>query len=242
MTTESSRLIVAGIPVEVVRKDIRNLHLGVYPPHGRVRVAAPLVISEDAVRLAVIDKLAWIKQQRRQFQGQPRQSRREMVNGESHYFQGRRYRLTLRERDAPLRVTLRGLGTLELQVRPDTTADQREALLQRWYRDQLRRALPPLLDTWQNTLEVELAGWDIRRMKTRWGGCNPQARRVWFNLELAKKPPQCLEYIVVHELSHLRVRRHDAEFVALLDRHLPTWRLLKALLAREPLGHETWSC
>ena len=242
MTTESSRLIVAGIPVEVVRKDIRNLHLGVYPPHGRVRVAAPLVISEDAVRLAVIDKLAWIKQQRRQFQGQPRQSRREMVNGESHYFQGRRYRLTLRERDAPLRVTLRGLGTLELQVRPDTTANQRETLLQRWYRDQLRRALPPLLDTWQNTLEVELAGWGIRRMKTRWGGCNPQARRVWFNLELAKKPPQCLEYIVVHELSHLRVRRHDAEFVALLDRHLPTWRSLKARLAREPLGHETWSC
>ncbi len=242
MTTESSRLIVAGIPVEVVRKDIRNLHLGVYPPHGRVRVAAPLVISEDAVRLAVIDKLAWIKQQRRQFQGQPRQSRREMVNGESHYFQGRRYRLTVWERDAPPRVSLRGLGTLELQVRPDTTADQREALLQRWYRDQLRRALPPLLDTWQNTLEVELAGWGIRRMKTRWGGCNPQARRAWFNLELAKKPPQCLEYIVVHELSHLRVRRHDAEFVALLDRHLPSWRSLKALLAREPLGHETWSC
>lgn len=242
MTTESSRLIVAGIPVEVVRKDIRNLHLGVYPPHGLVRVAAPLVISEDAVRLAVIDKLAWIKQQRRQFQGQPRQSRREMINGESHYFQGRRYRLTLRERDVPPRVTLRGLGTLELQVRPDATADQREALLQRWYRDQLRWALPPLLDTWQNTLEVELAGWGIRRMKTRWGGCNPQARRVWFNLELAKKPPQCLEYIVVHELSHLRVRRHDAEFVALLDRHLPTWRSLKALLAREPLGHETWSC
>ena len=242
MTTESSRLIVAGIPVEVVRNDIRNLHLGVYPPDGRVRVAAPLVISEDAVRLAVIDKLAWIKQQRRQFQGQPRQSRREMVNGESHYFQGRRYRLTLRERDAPPRVTLRGLGTLELQVRPDTTAKQREALLQRWYRDQLRQVLPPLLDTWQNTLEVELAGWGIRRMKTRWGGCNPQARRVWFNLELAKKPPQCLEYIVVHELSHLRVRRHDAEFVALLDRHLPTWRSLKVLLAREPLGHETWSC
>lgn len=102
--------------------------------------------------------------------------------------------------------------------------------------------MPPLLDTWQNTLEVELAGWGIRRMKTRWGGCNPQARRVWFNLELAKKPPQCLEYIVVHELSHLRVRRHDAEFVALLDRHLPIWRSLKLLLAREPLGHETWSC
>ena len=242
MSIESSRLIVAGIPVEVVRKDIKNLHLGVYPPHGRVRVAAPLVITDEAVRLAVIDKLSWIKKQRHQFQNQPRQSRREMVNGESHYYLGQRYRLTVLERAAPPRITLRGLATLELQVRPGTTAGQREALLQRWYRDQLRSVLPPLLDAWQKTLEVELAGWGIGRMKTKWGSCNAEARRVWFNLELAKKPPRCLEYIVVHELIHLRVRRHDAEFMALLDRHLPTWRSLKALLGQEPLGHETWAC
>jgi hypothetical protein len=242
MSIESSRLIVAGIPVEVVRKDIKNLHLGVYPPHGRVRVAAPLVITDEAVRLAVIDKLGWIRQQRRQFQSQPRQSRREMVNGESHYYLGQRYRLTVLERAAPPRITLQGLATLELQVRPGTTAGRREALLQRWYRDQLRSVLPPLLDAWQKTLEVGLAGWGIRRMKTKWGSCNAEARRVWFNLELAKKPPQCLEYIVVHELIHLRVRRHDAEFMALLDRHLPTWRSLKALLGQEPLGHEAWTC
>ena len=242
MSIESSRLIVAGIPVDVVRKDIKNLHLGVSPPHGRVRVAAPLVITDEAVRLAVIDKLSWIKKQRHQFQNQPRQSRREMVNGESHYYLGQRYRLTVLERAAPPRITLRGLATLELQVRPGTTAGQREALVQRWYRDQLRLVLPPLLDTWQKTLEVELAGWGIRRMKTKWGSCNAEARRVWFNLELAKKPPQCLEYIVVHELIHLRVRRHDAEFMALLDRHLPTWRTLKALLGQEPLGHDAWTC
>ena len=241
MSIESSQLIVAGIPVEVVRKDIKNLHLGVYPPHGRVRVAAPLVITDDAVRLAVIDKLGWIKKQRRQFQNQPRQSKREMVNNESHYYLGQRYRLKVLEHNAPPKVALRGVATLELQVRQGMTADQREAILQHWYRDQLRDMLPPLLDAWQNTLGVELTSWGIRKMKTKWGSCNANACRAWFNLELAKKSPLCIEYIVVHELIHLRVPHHDAQFAALLDRHLPTWRQARDLLNHEPLGHEEWS-
>lgn len=190
MTTEVRDLTVSGIKVEVVRKDIKNLHLGVYPPHGRVRVAAPLVISDDAVRLAVIDKLGWIRRQKASFAAQPRQSQREMVNGESHYFLGQRYRLRVHERDAPARVAVRGIASLDLFVRSGTTADQREAVLLRWHREQLRALIPPLLEKWQPMLGVQVADWGIRQMKTKWGSCNHASRRVWVNLELAKKPVQ----------------------------------------------------
>ena len=135
----------------MVRKDIKNLHLGVYPPHGRVRVAAPLVVSDEAVRLAVIDKLGWIKRQKAKFAEQPRQSQREMVNGESHYFLGRRYRLRVHEQDAPARVAVRGVASLDLFVRPGTSAEQREAILLRWHREQLKGLIPPLLEKWQTT-------------------------------------------------------------------------------------------
>ncbi|EFK97778.1 hypothetical protein LDC_0167, partial [sediment metagenome] len=161
MITEASpairRITVAGIKVEVVRKDIKNLHLGVYPPHGRVRVAAPLVVSDEAVRLAVIDKLGWIKRQRAKFAEQPRQSQREMVNGESHFFLGRRYRLRVHEHNAPARVALRGIASLDLFVRLGSSAEQREAVLLRWHREQLKALIPPLLEKWQPTLGVQVA-------------------------------------------------------------------------------------
>ena len=240
MTTEVRDLTVSGIKVEVVRKDIKNLHLGVYPPHGRVRVAAPLVISDDAVRLAVIDKLGWIKRQKASFAEQPRQSQREMVNGESHYFLGQRYRLRVHERDAPARVAVRGIASLDLFVRSGTTADQREAVLLRWHREQLRALIPPLLEKWQPMLGVQVADWGIRKMKTKWGSCNPASRRVWFNLELAKKPVQCLEYIVVHELVHLLERHHNDRFAGLIEAHLPQWRQYREMLKKAPLGHEEW--
>ncbi|HNC50751.1 MAG TPA: SprT family zinc-dependent metalloprotease [Accumulibacter sp.] len=240
MTTEVRDLTVSGIKVEVVRKDIKNLHLGVYPPHGRVRVAAPLVISDDAVRLAVIDKLGWIRRQKASFAAQPRQSQREMVNGESHYFLGQRYRLRVHERDAPARVAVRGIASLDLFVRSGTTADQREAVLLRWHREQLRALIPPLLEKWQPMLGVQVADWGIRKMKTKWGSCNPASRRVWFNLELAKKPVQCLEYIVVHELVHLLERHHNDRFAGLIEAHLPQWRQYREMLRKAPLGHEEW--
>ncbi len=240
MTTEIHHLTVSGIKVEVVRKDIKNLHLGVYPPHGRVRVAAPLVVGDEAVRLAVIDKLGWIRRQKAKFAEQPRQSPREMVNGESHYFLGQRYRLRVHEQDAPARVAVRGIASLDLFVRPGTTADQREAVLLRWHREQLKTLIPPLLEKWQPILGVQVADWGIKKMKTKWGSCNPASRRVWFNLELAKKPAQCLEYIVVHELVHLLERHHNERFMALLETHLPQWRQYRAMLSQAPLGHEEW--
>jgi predicted metal-dependent hydrolase len=240
VTTETTSLTVSGIRVEVVRKDIKNLHLGVYPPNGRVRVAAPLVVSDEAVRLAVVDKLGSIRRQQARFADQPRQSKREMVGGESHWFLGRRYRLRVHEQAGPARVALRGVGALDLFVRPETSAEQREAVLARWHRERLRELIPPLLHKWESALGVHVADWGIKRMKTKWGSCNPKARRVWLNLELAKKPIQCLEYIVVHELVHLLERHHDERFTALMDTHLPQWRHSRELLNRAPLAHEEW--
>jgi hypothetical protein len=240
MVIESSHVQVGGIKVEVVRKDIKNLHLGVYPPHGRVRVAAPLVVNDEAVRLAVIDKLGWIKRQKARFIEQPRQSQREMVNGESHYFLGKRYRLRVHEQDAPARVAPCGIASLDLFVRPGSSAAQRELVLLHWYREQLKALIPPLLEKWQPILGVQANHWGIKKMKTKWGSCNPTARRLWFNLELAKKPAQCLEYIVVHELVHLLERRHSERFTALMDGFMPNWRVCRETLNSGVLGHEVW--
>ena len=240
MITETRHIQIRGIAVEVVRKDIKNLHLGVYPPMGRVRVAAPLVISHEAVRLAVIEKLGWIKRQRAQFVQQPRQSQREMVNGESHYFLGQRYRLRVSEANAPARVALRGIASLDLFVRPGASTQQREAVLAQWYRRQLKDRIAPLLSKWQALLGVQASAWGVKKMKTKWGSCNPKARRIWLNLELAKKPEVCLEYIVVHELLHLLERHHNDRFTGLMDQHLPNWRVCRETLNADLLGHEVW--
>lgn len=233
-------MVVGGIKVEVVRKDIKNLHLGVYPPNGRVRVAAPLVVSDDAVRLAVIDKLGWIKRQKANFVAQPRQSQREMVNGESHYFLGRRYRLRVHAGHGPPSVALRGVASLDLCVRPGSSTEQREAVLQRWYRNQLKAMIPPMLEQWQPVLGVRPVEWGIKKMKTKWGSCNPASGRIWLNLELAKRSVQCLEYILVHELVHLLERNHTDRFTALMDGFMPSWMACRALLTSGVLGHEVW--
>lgn len=240
MSTDAARIRVSGLQVDVVRKDIKNLHLGVYPPDGRVRVAAPLAINAEAIRLAVIDKLAWIRRQQARFAAQPRQSAREMVNGESHYFLGRRYLLRVHARDDAGHVELRGIRMLDLFARPDSTPEQRKAILLRWYRTRLRAELLPLVEKWQRKLGMKLTDWRIKRMRTRWGGCNPDTKRAWFNLELAKTAPACLDYIVLHELAHLIERHHNDRFIALLNRHMPRWRESRELLNRTPLGDELW--
>lgn len=241
MSTESVQITVSGMQVQVVRKAIRNLHLGVYPPNGRVRVAAPFRVSDEAVRLAVVTRLGWIRRQQAKFAAQPRQSKRELVSGESHYFFGMRYRLRVEEREGASRVFVRGKSALVLQVRPGSTAAQREEILLRWYRRELKARVPELLERWRPVIGVHAAGWGVKRMKTRWGTCNPKVGRVWLNLELAKKPVRCLEYIVVHELVHLLERRHDGRFIALMDKHLPQWRARQQELNAAPLAHETWN-
>lgn len=200
------------------------------------RIAAPLVVDDEAVRLAVIDKLGWIKRQKARFVEQPRQSQREMVNGESHYFLGKRYRLRVHAHEAPARVAVRGIATLDLFVQPDTSPTQRQAALLRWYREQLKVLIPPLMQKWQPILGVQASHWGIKKMKTKWGSCNTATGRIWLNLELAKKPVQCLEYIVVHELVHLLGRNHSERFSALMDGFLPDWRVRRDQLNRGILG------
>lgn len=242
MITDAHTMTVSGLRVSVVRKSIKNLHLGVYPPDGRIRVAAPTAVSDAAVRVAVIGKLPWIKRQRASFDRQARESQREMVSGESHYYRGRRYRLQVVETDDLPRVELRGPLGLVLHVRPGWTADDRERLLQRWYRDRLRELVPRIIDRWQEQLGVSVREWGIKRMKTKWGSCNSKSRRIWLNPELAKKPPSCLEYVVVHELAHIVERTHSARFIALMDHAMPQWRSRRAKLNQLPLGHATWGC
>ncbi len=241
MTTKRHNIEVRGIPVEVVRKDIKNLHLGVYPPNGRVRVAAPLRLDDEAVRLAVISRLGWIRRQQNGFEQQERQSEREMVTGESHYFQGKRYRLDVIELAAPASVTLPKNTTLELRVRPGTDRGKREAVLNRWYRQRMREQIPELIAKWEPVIGADIADWGIKKMKTLWGSCNIDARRIWLNLELAKKPPKCLEYILVHEMVHLLERHHNERFLEYMEQFMPQWRLHRDELNRFPLAHEDWA-
>lgn len=239
MSTESSQLVVSGIPVQVVRKKIKNLHLATYPPDGHVRIAVPLHVDDDAVRLAVASKIGWIRRQQTAYAEQPRQSQREMVNGESHFVRGRRYRLKLIEHAGRQEVRIRG-GRLEMQTRPGSTPEQRRALLDRWYRNQLRETIPQLIEKWTPIVGASVADWGIKRMRTRWGTCNAVARRIWLNVELAKKPSECLEYIVVHEMVHLIEPSHNADFKVRMDRLMPQWRVYRDMLNAAPLGHEDW--
>lgn len=237
----NSTLRVRGLDVEVVRKMIKNLHVAVYPPKGHVRVAAPEHLDDSAVRLAVIDKLAWIRRQQRKLRGQPRQSRREMVNGESHYVWGQRYRLQVEERaDERPHLQLAKRNTLLLVVRPGADRETREKALIDWYRQELRTAAEPRIHTRAAQLNVDVHDWRVRRMRTKWGSCNADAGRIWLNVELAKKSPQCLDYVIVHELLHLVEHQHSDRFEKLLDASMPDWRSHREELYRLPLGHEEW--
>ena len=240
MNIEAHHITVGGLHVDVVRKPIKNLHLGVYPPHGRVRVAAPLSISDDAVRLAVVTRMGWIKRQRAKFDAQSRQSARTYVSGESHFFLGKRYRLTLIDNARAGRVHVRDSHALELRVRAGGDQTVRERVFLGWYRQELRSRATPLIEKWAASMELPTPAWGIKRMKTKWGTCNIKARRIWLNLELIKKPPQCLDYVIVHELAHFFERNHSDRFVALMDRVLPHWRLLRDELNSEPLSYEDW--
>lgn len=240
MREELKTVLVGGISVDVVRKDIKNLHLAVYPPDGRVRVAVPLHTDDEAVRLAIVDKLGWIKRKQRGFVEQVRQSQREMVTGESHYVWGRRYLLNVIRHTGPNRVRINGPSRLDLYVRPDADEERRRNVLTEWYRDQLKGEVPELIAKWEPVIGVKVADWGVRKMKTRWGSCLNEKGRIWLNLELAKKPITCLEYIVVHEMVHLLERRHNDRFKALMDQFLPQWRLHRDTLNKEPLAHEEW--
>ena len=242
MNTKVSRshIEVQGIAVEVVRKDIKNFYIAVHPPNGQVRASAPLTFDDDAVRMAVITRLNWIRRQQVAFSKQDRQSQREFVTGESHYFAGRRYRLEIVEQDTPPTVWIPNNTKIALSVRPDSDRNTRESVLHRWYRQHLRTQIPPLLEKWETKIGVSVNEVRIKKMKTLWGSCNVDAKRIWLNLELAKKPESCLVYILVHEMVHLFEREHNDRFRALMDKFLPQWRTYRDTLNRAPLAHENW--
>lgn len=237
MSIESEKITINGLEVEVVRKAIKNLHLGVYPPEGRVRVAAPEAMSDDAIRMAVIMRISWIKKQKATFEGQNRETKREMVGGESHYFLGQRYRLNVVEHDGPSDVVIRNKSIMDLHVRQSFDVSERQKALNHWYRDQLKDIVPPLLEKWCASLEVQISDWGIKRMKTIWGSCNPEDRRIWINLELAKKPIRCIEYVILHELLHLKERHHGEKFVKLMNSMMPKWQAI-----RDELNQTTVEC
>ncbi len=226
--------------IEVVRKDIRNVHLTVHPPAGRVRMTAPRHLSDDALRAFAIVKLGWIRRQQAKLRTQERETPRDMVDRETHYVWGRRVLLKVVEADVPPRIEL-SPRRLTLRVRPGTPALRRAALLEDWYRAQIREALPPLLAKWERRLRVRVRRVFIQRMKTKWGSSNPRAGTIRLNTELARKPLECLDYLVAHEVAHLREPRHDARFVALMDGLLPSWRSVRQSLNRLPVRHEDWA-
>ena len=235
----SSRIALGAFEADVVFKDIRNVHLTVLPPKGRVRISAPQQMPLDTVRVFALSKLAWIKAQREKMEGQEREETREFLERESHYVWGRRYLLKLVEVDASPSVELRH-RTLVLAMRPHTDTVAKEALLSRWYRDQVRACAAGLVVEWSRTLGLDTPRIHVQHMKTKWGSCTPARRSIRLNTELAKKPPGCLEYIVVHELVHLLEPTHNERFKALMRTFLPEWEDRRRELNRLPVRHEEW--
>ena len=235
-----TRIELGDIAVDVVLKDIRNIHLSVHPPTGRVRISAPRRMSLDTIRVFAISKLDWIRQQQAKLRAQERETSRDYVERESHHVWGKRYLLSVVESDEPPAVELKH-SRMVLKVRPQTDQARRQAVVEEWYRELLKEAVLPLLEQWQPRLGVSVDRWFVQRMKTRWGSCNHKARTIRLNTELAKKPPECLEYIVVHELVHLLEPTHNVHFIGLMDRFLPQWQFHRDLLNSLPLRRETWS-
>jgi len=234
-----TQIKLGEIKIEVEFKEIKNIHLSVYPPDGRVHISAPQRLDPDTVRVYAISKLDWIKEQQRKMRAQKRETPREYLERESHYVWGKRYLLKIIEQAQPPRVDLQH-SQLTLYVRPDSAPEKRKAVLDAWYRGLLKEAAPALIQKWEPLLGVHVARFTVQHMKTRWGSCTPQQGSIRLNTELAKKPPECLEYIVVHEMVHLLEPTHNTTFVALMDKFLPHWVTYRNLLNDLPVRHEDW--
>jgi predicted metal-dependent hydrolase len=237
--TTGQQFKLGEIQVDVVLKSIRNIHLGVYPPNGRVRVAAPEGTNLERLRLFLVSKLDWIKKQRKKVLAQERETRRDYLDRESHFVWGRRYLLKVVEQEAPPTIDLKA-NQMVLKVRPGTCRDRKAEVVEGWYRKLVKEAASELVAKWEPKLKVSLGHLYVRVMRTRWGTCNPSTSTIRLNTDLAKKPPECLEYIVVHELVHLLEPTHNARFVALMNRNMPDWRHRRQVLNSLPVRHEEW--
>ena len=230
---------LGDIDVDVTHKDIKNVHLSVYPPTGRVRISAPRHMSPETIRVFAISKLSWIRQQKKKLLGQERETQRDYIDRESHHVWGKRYLLKVVELEAAPCVEQKH-SNLILQVRPGSDWAKKQTVMAQWYRSLVKEATPPLIAKWESLIGVNVARFFVQHMKTKWGSCNNKARTIRLNTDLAKKPADCLEYVVVHELVHLLEPTHNARFVALMDRFMPKWRLHREKLNRAPLAHADW--
>lgn len=234
---------IGELDIQLTRKDIKNLHISVMPPDGDVRVSAPNAMTDTAIRMAVIHRIPWIRRQQASFAKQERQSTRQMVDGETHYLWGRRYRLLVNKLDSNLKsaqsVKLHR-GRLVLSVNPASSTESKLHLLDEYYRSRLKLKVPDIVQKWSQVTNIKCESWHIQKMKTKWGSCNVEEKRILLNLELAKKPLPCLEYIILHELLHFKERQHNDRFKALLDKCMPDWRSRRDLLNQMPLKQERW--
>lgn len=236
----NSYLQLGPIEALIVRKSVKNLHLSVLPPNGWVRVTAPQNMNDDAIRTLLALRLPWIKKQQAKFVGQQRQTKRDYVSGESHYFLGKRYKLEVVYKDESPKVTVKGKNKIVLQVKPKTITKKRQEILADWYREELHSVIDELITKWQKKIGVKVSSWGIKQMKTRWGTCNHGQAKILLNLELSKKPIACIEYVVVHELVHLIEKKHSEKFVALVAKYIPKWKSLKDELNSFILSYDEW--
>lgn len=232
-------IVLGNLKIDVELKDIKNIHLSVYPPHGRVRISAPERMDLDTIRVFAIAKLKWIKKQQEAFKKQQRETPREYLTRESHYFLGERYLLKVIEMDESPKIILKKKET-QMYIRPEANQEKKQEVLDEWYRTELKRIVPPMLKSWEEKTGVTANEFGIKKMRTKWGTCNHNAKRIWLNLELAKKPLECIEYIVVHELLHLIEPSHNEKFISLLDYHMPKWKFNREELNRLPFSHVDW--
>ena len=231
---------LGDIAVDVVQKDIKNIHLSVYPPAGKVRISAPLRMDLDTIRVFAITKLGWIKSQQKKLLEQERETPREYLDRESHYVWGKRYLLNVVEKNAAPEVELKHNKML-FQIRPATTDERKQDILEAWYREKLKEVVLTLIAKWEPLLGVKVEKFFVQKMKTKWGSCSPASKSIRLNTDLAKKPPACLEYIVVHEMVHLLEPTHNASFITLMDQFMPKWRFYKDKLNKLPVRHENWA-
>lgn len=234
-----TRITLGDIAVDVVQKDIKNIHLSVYPPAGRVRIAAPLRMDIDTIRVFAITKLGWIRSRQKKLLEQARETPREYLDRESHYVWGKRYLLKVIEKDAAPEVELKH-NTMLFQIRPGTGDERKQAILDAWYREQLKEAVADLIVKWEPLMDVKVEKFFVQKMKTKWGSCSPGSKSIRLNTDLARKPPECLEYLVVHEMTHLLEPTHNTRFIILMDQFMPKWRFYKDELNTLPVRHEHW--
>ncbi len=239
-TSNDKTTVISNFPVRISKKDVKNLHISVMPPDGIVKVTAPLKMNDEAIRLAVISRLAWIKKQKTKYEKQQRQTRREFVSGEGHYYLGKLYKLRVIEATGKPYIYIKGKKEIFLEINKPNNALRREQISEKWYRKQLSQQVDRLTLKWIKTIPVEYKKIGIRKMKTRWGSCNQRTKIIWLNLELIKKPESCIEYVLVHELCHLLEKHHNDNFIKLMDKYLPKWEKLKDDLNRMPLSYEEW--